>query len=115
MVDLDLLGPLTVDLRLDLGILLVEGDLGGTLAGRLLDLAPSSVDALRELGAGLGGDVGGGDIGGGSVEEPEGLGGGPLGCPTGLELAGGDLGREPGDDQVAGQGRLTGGGSGLDG
>ena len=115
LVDLDLLGPLTVDLRLDLGVLLVEGDLGGTLAGRLLDLSSSPVDALRELGAGLGGDVGGGDIGGGNVEKIESLGGGPLGGPTGLELAGGDLGREPGDDQVARQGRLTGGGSSLDG
>ena len=92
LVDLDLLGPLTVDLRLDLGVLLVEGDLRGTLAGRLLDLSSSPVDALRELGAGLGGDVGGGDLGGGSVEKIERLGGGPLGGPTGLELAGGDLG-----------------------
>ena len=111
LVDLDLLGPLAIDLRLDLGVLLVEGDLGGTLAGHLLDLATGAIDALRELGAGLGGDVGGSHIGGSGIEELEGLRSRSLGRPAGFELAGCYLGREAGDDQVAGEVGLPSGSS----
>jgi hypothetical protein len=108
LIDLDLAGPLPVDLPLDLGVAFLERQLGPPLAGRFLDVAAGPFDAAQELVLPVVRDRLARHVSRGLVEQREGVGGRLLAEPLGLELSGRHFGGNAGEQQVGSD--LTGGG-----
>ena len=100
LVDLHPLGTLAVDLRLHLGVALVEGHFGPPLAGGFFDIPSGAVDSLGELDFGLRRNVAGVHLGLGGVEQGHGIQRGPLGGAFGFQLLGGDFSRQLGHHEV---------------
>ena len=100
LVYLHPLGTLAVDLRLHLGVALVEGHFGPALAGGFFDVPSGAVDSFGQLGPGLRWNVAGVHLGLGGIEQGHGIERRTLGGAFGFQLLGGDFSRQLGHHEI---------------
>ena len=100
LVYLHPLGAFAIDLRLHLGVALIEGHFGPALAGGFFNVPPGAIDSFRQLGPRLRRNIAGVHLGLGGVEQGHGIERRTLGGAFGFQLLGGDFSRQLGHHEI---------------